>query len=149
MSSKPLPPDNHIARWVKPTLILRDDGGNPIGIYPDAFGIRPEDENVMSVSWVEYWHGTRSNQLRQVAENPGLTIRASHAYAILQVGECADICATYGDGVRILHEPEISNASHSGVHRYPLNNAALFAALAARSSKDFHIVRDMLAGKAG
>jgi hypothetical protein len=140
MPTKYLPLEDHLVRHIKPRLILRDEITKAvIGIFPDAFALR-DGERDLSVSWLEFFSGTKKEQLRQVMHHTELKLNAKHGFAVIRVGTFIETCEKEGAKVRIIHEPTEGNPSHSSVHRYPRDNDALTAVLANLASDDLSLV---------
>jgi hypothetical protein len=118
MATTYLPRDDHIARCVRPTLVMRDEETNEaIGVFPGAFELRRNEQN-LSVSWEEYFRGGRHERMRQIVKHSGLTLGPRHGYAVIQVGLFSDICANRGANVRVIHEP--TDAKPSSRERSPV-----------------------------
>ncbi len=143
MPIKHLPHEDHIARHVKPRLILRDEiTKQAIGIFPEAFALR-EGERDLSVSWLEFFSGDQLEQLRQVANHTELKLNRRHGFGILRVDAFISACAAQGAKVRILHEPTDGNPAHSSVHQYPRDKDELLAILANMASNNLVLVGDL------
>ena len=100
-------------------------------------------ERDLSVNWIEFFTGDRTEQLRQVVKHAELKLRANHGYAVIQVGAFHDTCANQGAKVRIIHEPTPGNPAHAAVHQYPRDNEALMAVLADLAGENLILVRDI------
>lgn len=137
-----LPNEDHIARYVRSRQLKRDDDRRIVGVFPEAYALRP-GEQTLSVDWMEWHGGAKENQLQQVVRHAELKVRKNDAYAVTQVGAFAEACAKYETKVRIIHEPRALNPAHSAVHRYPMDNHTLYAALANLASQDVTGVSDI------
>jgi hypothetical protein len=63
MVTKYLDPEHHVARHIKPRLIIHDEITKAaIAIFPEAFALR-EGERDLSVSWLECFPGDETEQL--------------------------------------------------------------------------------------
>lgn len=143
MPTKYLPPEDHIARHIKPSLIQRDEDTKAVvGIFPEAFALR-EGERDLSMNWLEFFSGSRIEQLRQVRGHIELTLTPRHGFGVLRVAAFADACVAQGAKVRIIHEPTDGNPAHSSVHRYPRDNHELAAILANLAGNDLTLVADL------
>lgn len=142
MTTKYLSPDDHIARHIKPSLIMRDEELKAIGIFPQAFALR-EDERDLSVNWLEFFSGSPFEQLKQIMEHTELTMNARHGFGVLSVGSFIESCASQGSKVRIIHEPTAGNPAHSSVHQYPRDRNELMAILANLASRRLTMVGDL------
>lgn len=143
MTTKYLPRDHHIARHIKPRLIMWDeDTGEAVGVFPEAFALR-DGEKDLSVSWLEFFPGSRQEQLAKVKEHTELTLNPRHGFSVLSVESFMETCVTQNAKVRIIHEPTAGNPAHSAVHRYPRDNAELRAVLANISGRTLTLVREL------
>lgn len=135
-----LPPEDHVARHIKPRLIkLDEDTNEPIGVFPEAFQLR-DGERDLSVNWLEYFPGDRAEQLRQVVDHSELTLKARDGFGVLRVGELSEVCERHGAKVRVIHERTEKNPAHAAVHLYPRDNRELEAVLANVAGQDLMLV---------
>jgi hypothetical protein len=84
----PVPPEDHIARYCKPTLILWD-GETLIGIDKDAFKPRPSvDDDGISANWLErFGHNEVAVNIQALIErlkSIGFSVRKSGRFAVAQ-----------------------------------------------------------------
>ena len=136
-------PEDHVARRVKPSLVQRDeDTKEPIGIFPEAFQLRPEEPD-LSVSWLEYFAGDRLARMKAVVEHSELELRPRDGFGVLQVGVLSEICERHGAKVRVIYDPKPKNPAHTGVHLYPRDNRAMEAELANKAAQDLWMVGDV------
>ena len=138
MPSKKLPADNHILRFASATRLQFDDEGNVIALLPQAFRLRENEQN-LSVTWIEYYSGSRQGQIEQAVQafrrsmnNPP---RSSSAFGMAEVGVVEQTCLRHKRpaNVRILHNPMDSNPAHAAIHRYPPNDEELMELLASEA----------------
>ena len=80
MIGKDLPDEDHVVRYVKPTLI---DNGK---VSRGAFCLR-ESETGLSVFWLEVFGGDKTHQIDRVRESCGLTLSKNGKFAELNVGK--------------------------------------------------------------
>jgi hypothetical protein len=127
---KNLPDDDHVMRYVPWGRLRRDEDDNIIGILPEAFQLR-QDEDSLSVGWVEFYANpeTRVHQSVWALRN-SRKAGAKSAFAIGNVGKIKATCAVHGSKVRVLHEPKEGEPAHSGIRRLPRDDLILLAALA-------------------
>ena len=120
MSSSYVPDDSHIARHVPFSKLIRDEEGRVIGCLPAAFHLRPNEE-YLSASWVEFFAGTRLEQLSKLVATvaSSRTLGAKSAFAVGNVGRIKDACERGGSRLRVIHEPELDNEAHVAVRRWP------------------------------
>jgi hypothetical protein len=144
-----IPPEHHVARHIKSTLLIRADDDSVIGCYPQAFQLR-SDEKSISTSWLEHYSGDRKSQLPQIAANSDREIRPRDALGISNVGTLVSECAKIGVKPRILHEPTPRNPAHTAIRRLPRNEMRVLALFAHTFSKDLVVAGDLLPrGKKG
>lgn len=116
MKDDPLPREDHIARYCGGSHIDEDEL-----IAPTAFHLRHnQNEKYLSVQWLEILK--QPNRISAIANvqgiigqklRPGKTSRIG----VLNVGEVIDHVANEsGSSIRILHEPEPADTSHSGIY---------------------------------
>ena len=127
-----LPDKEHIVRYASSSRIIHDEGGRPIGFFPEAFKLRP-NENYLSATWLEYFSGERTQQLMEAIEakkKGGLTIKRSGALSISNVGSFKSICSQNGARVRVIHETDLTNPAYASIRDYPREHDSLFSLLA-------------------
>ena len=97
-----LGPENHIVRYVKPSMILED--GTPYGV---DFQLRPNrpDEIGLSVNWLEAFGPGKEHQLAEVRRLCRLKLRPKGRFAEMNVGEVRRRVAEELDTLRIVHDP--------------------------------------------
>jgi hypothetical protein len=138
-----LPPEDHIARHIRPRLVQRDEvTKEPIGIFPEAFHLRDTDRD-LSVNWLEHFPGGRNEQLGQVINHSELQLKARDGFGVLRVGALSEVCERHGAKVRVIHDPTPKNPAHAAVHRYPRDNHALESTLANLAGQDLTMVGDV------
>lgn len=128
-----LPDEDRVMRHVSSKRLFRDEDGNATGGFlPQAFALR-EEENGLSVNWLEYFNGTHQQNIvasvrkfRKVRD-----IRKSSAFGISIVKTIQDVCADHdANKVRVVSSPSAKNKSHSTIIRIPRDNMELFESLA-------------------
>lgn len=137
-----LPTEDHIARYIRSGLLIRDETRHIIGVHPSAFVLR-EGEMNLSVDWMERHPGSKAAQLREVVQHAELQLKKNDAYGVLQVGIFSSACARRNVKVRIIHEPTSNNPAHSAVHQYPRDDLELATILASLASDDVTRVGDI------
>jgi len=129
-----LPEKNHILRHVPYRKLLTDLDGNVLGILPQAFELR-EKERGLSVNWVEYFDlDTQEENIEEVVLSLQQSRRISpnSRFAMGNVKKVIDICAeNRADKVKVVHDKNKSNPSHSLIIRIPRDDLDLREALAA------------------
>jgi hypothetical protein len=148
MATRYLPDADHIIRLVKPSLVMRDENREVIGCFPGAFKLREgngalEGEKNLSVSWLEFFPGSKSKRLQQVRDHTELKVRPNHGFAGINVGDLRQACASVSVNVRVIHEPTKGNHAHAAIHRYPRDHDELFGILANMASRDLTLASDI------
>lgn len=137
-----IPDDNEVARWIKPKLLGRDDDdnvvldahGRPVFVFPAAFELR-DDEDSLSVTWLQYFAEGRAQHLPKAADAFRQTTRsgklqAQSAFAIAKVGALKETGVRHDLKLRILEDPIDGNPGHSEIRRYPREMGEFQAVLA-------------------
>lgn len=120
--------ENHIARHIKRTWIVESEG--KVSILPQAFELTDNDDGYLSANWLEYFAGSRPDQLSKiVATTTGRKFSKSSGFAAGNVGKIKSCCEKYGKQVRIAHEEASDCPSYAVVRRYG-NNQQLWLELA-------------------
>jgi hypothetical protein len=119
-----------------------EETGMAIGVFPEAFELRP-DERDLSVNWMDFFQGAQREQLRQIIAHAELKLRPTHGYGVIEVGAFIDTCAKHGAKVRIIHEQTDKDPSHSAAHQYPRDNRFLFAELANLAGRHLTLVGEI------
>lgn len=140
MKGDAIPDQNHIARYCSPKHI--DDGK----IQPTAFMLKQTEES-LSVNWLEFLNP--KNRQTEIAElrniySLKLTVRSRAKIAVLNVGEVREKVLTESPdrrNLRVLHDPEADDLSHSGI--YGLRpDAELIAELMLQTVREDYPVRN-------
>jgi hypothetical protein len=133
MKGQNLPREDHILRLVSPSRLRKDENNVVIGVLHTAFERKPDEEG-LSVTWLEYFAGTRPDQevaavhaMRASNISPG----KNAAFAIGNVGAIVDTCTDCGHKVRIIHWPEPDNKAHAEIRQLPRDDLQLLERLAA------------------
>jgi len=136
-----LPDEDHVMRYVPWSRLRKDEDENVIGILPQAFALK-EEEQTLSLNWLEYFSGDRDQRIRDSVSmfRRGMRVGAKSGYGVGNVGQIKEVCESYGARVRIVYEPEADNLSHSEIRRLPRDDLSLLDALAAQAFVD--LVRD-------
>jgi hypothetical protein len=137
MTNQPLPDDDHISRYCKPSTV--DDG---IPMFT-AF-IPRQDEDHLSVNWLEYFGETELNaaveRVREVFHSKGFTLRPNGRFAVLNVEAARTaVHEAVGRTLNIDHLPLSDDPSHSGILGYSSEDLAVAVELAALiTPQDIH-----------
>ena len=146
-----LPDQDEVTRWIKPKLLGRDDNGNvvldnqgrPKFVFPAAFELR-EDEDSLSVTWLQHFGNGRVQHLPKAAEafrkstNSG-KLQAHSAFAIAGVASIKETGASHDSKLRILEDPIDGNPGHTEIRRYPREMSELQVVLAAETFAERHL----------
>lgn len=102
MKNYDLPPDDHIVRYVKPSMIRRD--GTPDGA---DFRLRPNrpDETGLSVNWLEVLGSGKGHQLAKVRQLCRLERKLAARFAELNVDATIRSVSEESMALRVVHEP--------------------------------------------
>jgi hypothetical protein len=133
MTRKELPPEDHVMRLVAPSRLRKDENNVVVGVSHTAFR-RRDDEDGLSVTWIEYFAGVRAVQ--EVAavhafRASNVTPGKNSAFAIGNVGGICAACNARPYTVRIVHSPTTDNLAHAEVVELPRDDDELLEALAA------------------
>jgi len=94
--------DDHVVRYVKPSMVLED--GTP---YGSGFRLRTSrpDESGLSVNWMEAFEPPKTQQLSGVRRLFRLSVRPNGRFAELHVGTVLHRVSEELNTLRILHDP--------------------------------------------
>lgn len=114
-----LPNPTRVLRFVPYGRMLRDpDDDRFICPAPEAFRPRP-GEDYLSVTWCEYYQGSREQQLRCAIEamrNSSLTVGNKACFCEVDTGVLFAAMAHFGRAGRAVYLPEDDNEAHSGLY---------------------------------
>lgn len=98
MTGNQLPEDDHVVRYVKPSLVEDEtiDGG--------AFLLRTS-ETALSVNWMEAFDGNRQDRLSEVRRLCRLNLARNGRFALFNVGEAKRHVSGSMEGVGISAAP--------------------------------------------
>jgi hypothetical protein len=134
LASTEIPDADTLARYLKPRQIIRDpETDAPIGVFPDAFRLR-DDEEYLSAAWLEHYAGqTAAVQLSATKQafQAAMNTPKKSAIALGKVEDIRAACASFSMRVRVLHEPDEPHLPcHAAVRRYRDDQEALLQMLA-------------------
>jgi hypothetical protein len=131
MKGRNLPEAHHVVRLVSYARLEKDNSGNAIGLQFSAFQ-RKENEEGLSVTWMEYFGGDRKQQIASTVKaiRASLTVGKKSGFAIGNVGEVKAACASRKHKIRIIHWPEDSNLAHAELRQFPRDDQTLLEQLA-------------------
>jgi len=136
-----LPEQDHISRYC--SAIHCTENGEVTGT---AFQLRQIDD-YLSVNWLEFLRvNHRQEEIGEIRKilRSKLTLRASAKIAVLNVGEIIKYVRSNSpeaQELRILHEPEDNDPSHSGIYGYSYDDH-LIADLIAETVQEIYPARD-------
>ena len=137
MTDVPLPDNDHISRYCKPSTVER-------GIPLSAAFMPKRGEDYLSVNWLEYFGepalDTAIDLVRQVFRHKNYQVRPKGRYAVLKVGD-AKMAAyeSVGYTLSIDHLPLSDDQSHAGIRGYGSEDLAVAVELAALvTHRDVH-----------
>jgi hypothetical protein len=127
---KSLPDEDHVMRYVSWARLRRDADDNVLGVLPEAFQLR-QDEDALSVNWIEFYGNSETRVHESVwALRKSRKAGAKSAFVIGEVGKIKATCTLHGCTVRVLHEPQDGEPAHAAIRRLPRDDLILLAALA-------------------
>ena len=102
MKGDSLPADDHIVRYVKPSMIQEDGTADGSG-----FHLRPArlGETGLSVNWLEVFEQGKVHQMNEVRRLCRLRLRPNGRFAEMNVGTVMRQVAEELDSLRIVHDP--------------------------------------------
>jgi hypothetical protein len=130
----------HLVRHIRESEI--DDQEGHLLAFPRAFALRP-GETYLSNSWLEFFDGAIDAQLSGITAMMSKTraVKARHALAIGCVRDIRDACQSFGQKVRILHEPFDDNLAYAAVRRINTDDSQLLELLAQGAWSDVRLAK--------
>ena len=135
MEGDPLPDDDHVARYCKPSSVGAH--GLPLA---SAFRLRAS-ENSLSVNWLEAIGAPSTDdavgRVRALFIVRGFGLRANGRFAVLNVGAAkAVVREEVGLSLRIEHDPLPDDPSHAGISGFAADDLAVAVELTALVSEN-------------
>ena len=150
MKSQNLPDEHHVVRYVPHSRLDRDPSNDaPRGLLFTAFQ-RKEDEEGLSVTWMEYFSGDRKNQIHasvKAIRASNITVGAKSGFAIGKVAAIKKTCQEFKSKIRIIHFPELDNKAHSELRQFPRDDQTLLERLATESWSELILNREVPVGE--
>ncbi len=114
MKGDPLPDADHVIRHCRERDIKADENG-PRGIFPFALDSDPDG---LSVTWMEFFQGSLTDQISSVREAIGRQrrIRKSNRLALLNVGKIRSIGRSFDTELRVEHDPDLTPRKENPAH---------------------------------
>ena len=136
---KSLPGSDHIMRYVPPARLRRDEDGNVLGILPQAFAHR-NDEDFLSVNWLEHFKKDKASNLRDCvdAQRAALGVAKNCVFAVAVVGRVEQVCMKKQKAVKIVYQPTKGNVAHSALHVQHNDDLNVMSDLALEFEKEMH-----------
>ena len=134
MKEDNIPEDDHIVRYVKPSMILED--GTASG---NGFCLR-ENESGLSVNWLEAFGSDRNYQLSEVRRLCRLKSRPSGRLAELNVGSVLNAASKVLDSLQIVHDRLEANDNFDADPSH-----AKVIGLPSRGSHEAELIGDIIA----
>jgi hypothetical protein len=132
MATKYLPDEHHVIRHLRSQLLIKE-GDQVIGCFPQAFELKPA-EKYLSASWLEFYPGTPRQQTVAVIAGIGNAreVRRSHGFALGNVGAVKEACGSFGQKIRVIHEPskDNPNPAYTAIRRFRSDDLQLLELLA-------------------
>jgi hypothetical protein len=121
-------------RYVPWGRLRRDGDDNVLGFLPQAFQ-RRENEDSLSVNWLERFEGEQDSQITAsvMMFRKTISVGTKSAFGIGNVGKIKDVCRAHSASVRIVYEPTDDNHAHASIRRLPRDDITLLEALAAEA----------------
>ncbi|WP_294122788.1 hypothetical protein [Sphingomonas sp.] len=150
-----LPVGDEATRWVKRKFVGRDDNdqvivdgnGRPTTVAPAAFELR-DDEDALSVTWLQHFGPARAEHLPLAAEAVRVTqdsqkLSPQSAFVVGQVSAVISAGQDAGSKLRILHDPIDGNEGHTEIRRFPRDVGLLQTTLASEVFAERHLYDDV------
>lgn len=132
MPSKYLDPADHIIRQVSWAKLRKNEDESvvfgPLGV---AFELRP-NEAFLSVSWCDYFRGSRAEKIRCVADaiRRSRSVGAKARFAVATVAAVRACIEAPQRKLRFIHEPTDQDPAHAAIRGWPRDEIALLERLA-------------------
>ena len=135
MQGDPLPDDDHVSRYCKPSSV--GARGLPLA---SAFRLRAS-ESSLSVNWLEALGAATTDdavaKVRALFLASGFGLRANGRFAVLNVGAAkAAVREELGQSLRIDHDPLPNDQSHAAISGFPADDLAVAVELTALVSQE-------------
>lgn len=145
-----LKPEHHFVRHVPSTRVKRHDDGTVYGVFPQAFEMRPA-ENELSGSWLEFFPGSRQEQLEKSvsAISSIKQVKRRDGIAVASVEKIHAACDRVGAKVRVLHEPakDNPNPAYATIRGMPRDNLELLSLIADDACVEVRVAGDLMSEK--
>lgn len=125
-----LPDTDHVMRYVSWNRLQKDGDDNIIGVLPHAFRLR-ENEDGLSVNWVEHYVGSHEERISQVVHELRATmdVRPKSAFGLSMVKAIKQTCRNTPRAIKVVYSPTTNIPSHALVRHIPDEDMNLLDAL--------------------
>jgi len=107
------PATDHVARHCRKND-LHWTGTIADGVLECAFLPRRNEDDGLSATWLEFFKGTRQQNMAEVRKHIGLTPTASNRLAVLNVRKIESAGKAHSAaGLRVTEEPDPTNPAHA------------------------------------
>ena len=140
-----IPDEDDVVRHVPYRKIIFDDNENIVGIFPQAYTLR-KDEQHLSVSWLDIHEGSRLEKLKGVLVGLQASMDVG-AKSVLTIGNVLAIKKAVHSAtninLRFTYAPSIANKAHALIHNINNEDLNLLMAMAGEGFMEIKQVRDL------
>ena len=112
MSKTPLPDQDHVARYCKPSAMGTDDLPKVA-----AFELRERDAS-LSVNWLEYFGPDRDLSIQEIRQVIQICLRPNGRFAVLGVAAAKEAIIAAGSSPKLFSDPQPDDPSHASIAGY-------------------------------
>jgi hypothetical protein len=117
-------PDHHFVKHCKNRELIRDKTGQIIGIFPDAFTLKPADTRFPEEKWLsglyyEFFDGTPDEQMCACCHFIPLEMKKKDALCRMPIGAIKEQGQKRARTLRALHQPEKESPGYAAIHGLP------------------------------
>lgn len=137
MSGPPLPDQDHVARYCKPSA-MGTDGLPKVA----AFELRERDPS-LSVNWIEYFGEDRETSIQEIRQVIQINLRPNGRFAVFGVAAAKEaVIAGGGSSPDVFSSPHRNDPSHASSSGYMTDDYEVAVELKALvSQQDVHSAR--------
>ena len=137
MSKPPLPDQDHVARYCKPSA-MGTDGLPKVA----AFELRKRDSS-LSVNWLEYFGPDRDLSIQEIRQVIQICLRPNGRFAVLGVAAAKQaIIAAAGSSPEVFSDRQPGDPSHASISGYTSDDFDVAVELKALvSHQDVYLAR--------
>jgi hypothetical protein len=116
-------PDHHFVKHCKKRELIRENG-TIIGVFPEAFRLRPKDANNTEEKWLsgqylEFYDGTDRERLCACCHFIPLEMKRSDALCRMKVGEIREAGSKRSKSLRTFHQGVGDSPGYAAIHGLP------------------------------